>query len=196
MRSATLERKTNETQIECSLLLDGQGKADIKTGCGFLDHMLELFTRHGRFDIKLSCKGDTHVDYHHTAEDIGIVLGRAFAQALGNCAGIVRYGSMMLPMDEALVLVALDISGRGGLYYGLNIPTEKIGDFDSQLVQEFFAAFVRGLNCTLHIKQLDGLNSHHIAEGAFKGAARALAAAVAINPKAADEIPSTKGTIL
>ncbi len=196
MRTANIKRHTNETQIECSLQLDGTGKMEIKTGCGFLDHMLELFTRHGRFDITLTCKGDTYVDYHHTAEDIGIVLGRAFADALGDCAGITRYGSMLLPMDEALVMVALDISGRGGLYYGLNIPTEKIGDFDSQLVQEFFAAFVRGLNCTLHIKQLDGFNSHHIAEGAFKGVARALAAAVKIDPSLAGEIPSTKGTIL
>lgn len=196
MRTATVQRFTNETQIECSLLLEGRGQANLQTGCGFLDHMLDLFTRHGRFDITLSCKGDTYVDYHHTTEDVGIVLGRAFAQALGDCAGIYRYGSMLLPMDEALVQVAVDISGRGGLYYKLEIPTEKIGDFDSQLVQEFFAAFVRGLACTLHIRQLEGVNSHHIAEGAFKGVARALARAVAINPETEGEIPSTKGSIV
>lgn len=196
MRTAEIERFTTETKIRCRLNLDGNGTYDIQTGCGFLNHMLELFTRHGRFDITLGCEGDTYVDYHHTVEDVGIVLGRGFAKALGDCRGIARYGSMLLPMDEALVLAALDISGRASLQYGLDIPTQKIGDFDTELVQEFFAAFTRGLGMTLHLRQMAGENSHHIAEAAFKGCARALAAAVAMDPCGMNEVPSTKGTIL
>ncbi|MFV0412906.1 MAG: imidazoleglycerol-phosphate dehydratase HisB [Oscillospiraceae bacterium] len=196
MRTATLQRETAETAISCTLVLEGTGKHSISTGCGFLDHMLQLFARHGNFDITLACKGDTEVDYHHTVEDVGIVLGRAFSQALGNRAGILRYGSFLLPMDEALVMTALDISGRAYLGFGLAFATEKIGDFDTQLVQEFFTAFARELGATLHFKQFDGSNSHHIAEAAFKGCARALAGAVAINAAAPNEIPSTKGTIL
>lgn len=196
MRNANIQRDTTETQITCSLIIDGKGCHTIKTGCGFLNHMLELFTRHGRFDIQLECKGDTDVDYHHTAEDIGIVLGRAFAEALGNCAGINRYGSMLLPMDEALVMAVIDISGRATLVYELEIPTEKIGDFDAQLVEEFFLAFTRELRSTVHLRQFSGKNSHHIAEAAFKGLARAIAQAVAINANSPNEIPSTKGTIL
>lgn len=196
MRTATLERNTTETQIQLTLNIDGTGAADIETGCGFLNHMLELFAAHGRFNITLRCNGDTHVDFHHTVEDVAIVLGRGFAEALGNCAGINRYGSFTLPMDEALVLTALDISGRPSLHYALEIPTEKIGDFDSELVEEFFAAFARSLGATVHLRQLAGKNSHHIAEAAFKGFARALAIAAAADPARVGEIPSTKGTIL
>lgn len=196
MRTASLERNTAETQITCHLTLDGTDENQIETGCGFLNHMLQLFARHGRFSLALTCKGDTDVDYHHTAEDVGIVLGRAFSQALGNRAGILRYGSFTLPMDEALVLASLDISGRGYLAYGLTFSTEKIGDFDTQLVQEFFAAFARELGLTLHLVQLAGTNSHHIAEAAFKGVARALAIATGIDAQNPDAIPSTKGTIL
>lgn len=196
MRTAECKRTTAETDIACTLQVDGSGKAEIETGCGFLNHMLQLFARHGRFDITLACKGDTQVDYHHTTEDVAIVLGRLFSQALQNRVGIQRYGSFLLPMDEALVMVALDISGRAYLAFGLDFPTQKIGDFDSELVAEFFAAFARELGLTLHIRQLAGANSHHIAEAAFKGVARAFALAVSVNPNAPDEIPSTKGTIL
>lgn len=195
MRQAEIVRNTAETQIELKLNIDGTGKSKIATGCGFLDHMLTLFSRHGRFDLEVSCNGDTYVDYHHTAEDIGICLGEVFAKALGEKRGIVRYGSMMLPMDEALILSAVDISGRGMLCYDLQIPTEKVGDFDTELVKEFFLAFVRKAEITLHIKQLAGENSHHIIEGAFKSVARSLAAACSVDEKYADEIPSTKGVL-
>lgn len=196
MRIAEINRTTGETGIHIQIDLDGTGQYAVDTPCGFLTHMLELFARHGRFNLTLKATGDTHVDDHHLVEDTGILLGRAISQALGERRGICRYGSFLLPMDEALVQVAVDISGRAYLAYGLAIPTEKIGSFDSQLVQEFFTAFTRELGATLHLRQLAGVNSHHIAEAAFKGTARALAGAVRINADAADEIPSTKGTIL
>ena len=195
MRNSQIKRKTAETDIELALCLDGSGKADINTGCGFLDHMLTLFAAHGNFDLSVKCKGDVEVDYHHSVEDIGICLGQAFKEALGACKGIKRYGNMMLPMDETLVLCALDVSGRAYLAYGLDIPNEKIGDFDSELVEEFFLGFTRHAGVTLHIKQLDGRNSHHIAEGAFKAFARALSEAVEVDEKRADAIPSTKGVL-
>lgn len=195
MRLATVDRKTNETNISLSLNLDGKGESKIQLGCGFLEHILTLFAKHGRFDLEITCKGDTQVDFHHTAEDVGICLGTAFEKALGDKKGITRYGSMLLPMDEALVLAAVDISGRNCLNYGLEIPSEKIGDFDSELVEEFFLAFTRNFPIALHIKQLDGKNSHHIAEGAFKAVARALNKAVKIDEEFANEIPSTKGVI-
>lgn len=195
MRTAVIERKTAETDIKIRLMLDGSGKSIISSGCGFLDHMLTLFARHGRFDLELKCEGDTFVDYHHTAEDIGICLGEAFAKALGEKRGIVRYGSMMLPMDEALILTAVDVSGRDTLVYGLDIPTQKVGDFDTELVKEFFLGFVRKADMTLHIKQLAGENSHHIIEGTFKSFARSLAQAVSIDEKYKNEIPSTKGVL-
>ncbi len=195
MRACEFERNTNETKIYISLNIDGKGKSDIGTGVGFLDHMLTLFASHGRFDLTVKCDGDTQVDYHHSAEDIGICLGKAFRECLGDKKGIVRYGSMILPMDEALILSAVDFSGRDYLGYGLEIPTEKVGDFDTELVEEFFLGFVRNAGVTLHIKQLDGKNSHHIIEGAFKSVARAIRAAVKIDPDFADEIPSTKGAL-
>ena len=196
MRTATMERNTGETRITLKLDLDGTGVYKVKTGCGFLDHMLELFARHGRFDLEVACSGDVQVDYHHSAEDVAIVLGRAFAEALGDCAGISRYGSMLLPMDEALVQAAVDISGRGGYYGELAIPTQKIGDFDTELVEEFFTAFARESRITLHLRKIAGHNSHHIVEAAFKAAARALSAAVGVDTKSDGAIPSTKGTIL
>ena len=196
MRSCTIDRCTKETQIKLSLKLDGSGISNIDTGCGFLDHMLTLFASHGSFDLDVQCKGDVNVDYHHSAEDIGICLGKAFAEALGDCKGIYRYGSMILPMDEALILTAVDISGRDLLAYSLNIPTEKVGDFDTELVEEFLLGFVRNAKITLHVNQLAGSNSHHIIEGAFKSFARAMKAAVAIDEKKADQIPSTKGTLV
>uniref|UniRef100_S0DDV4 Imidazoleglycerol-phosphate dehydratase n=1 Tax=termite gut metagenome TaxID=433724 RepID=S0DDV4_9ZZZZ len=196
MRLARMQRKTAETEISMTLDLDGAGIYEVDTGCGFLNHMLELFARHGRFDLTVSCMGDVQVDYHHTVEDVGIVLGRAFAEALGDHTGIMRYGSMLLPMDEALVLVAADVCGRGTLVYDLQIPTERIGDFDTELVAEFFTAFARELGVALHIRQLAGANSHHIVEAAFKGFARAMKQAVEINVEAPDELPTTKGTIL
>lgn len=195
MRKAEIARKTNETDIKLTLELDGTGKSEISTGCGFLDHMLTLFARHGRFDMSVSCKGDTYVDYHHTVEDIGIALGDAFRKALGDMRGIVRYGSMILPMDEALIMTAADISGRPHLSYGLEIPAQRVGDFDTELTEEFFLGFVRHAGVTLHIKQLAGTNSHHIIEGAFKSAARSLAAAVKIEEAYKNEIPSTKGVL-
>jgi imidazoleglycerol-phosphate dehydratase len=195
MRNATIDRNTAETKIALSLVLDGTGKSEVNTGCGFLDHMLTLFASHGRFDLKVSCVGDTNVDDHHTVEDIGIALGAAFAEALGNKKGIVRYGAITLPMDEALILCAVDLSGRCGYYSTLNIPTEKVGSFDTELVEEFFLAFTRNAACTLHVQQLAGRNSHHIIEGTFKAFARALRAAVAIDAAFADEIPSTKGVL-
>ena len=195
MRKGEINRTTAETNIALSIELDGTGKSEISTGCGFLDHMLTLFASHGRFDLSVSCKGDVDVDYHHSVEDIGICLGKAFAEAIGNCKGIKRYGNMMLPMDESLVLCALDVSGRAYLNYGLDIKAEKIGDFDTELIEEFFLAFVRNANITLHIKQLDGKNAHHIAEACFKAFARALRQAVEIDEKAQNEIPSTKGVL-
>ncbi len=196
MRTASINRKTNETDIVLSLNLDGTGKSEIVSGCGFLDHMLTLFAKHGRFDLTLSCKGDTEVDDHHSVEDIGIALGKAFSEALGNCRGIVRYGSMLLPMDEALLLCAVDISGRDLLVSDLQIPAQKVGTFDTELTEEFLAAFVRSAGITLHVKQLNGKNSHHIIEGLFKALSRALAMAVAIDTARTDEIPSTKGVLL
>ena len=195
MRKAKIVRKTKETDIALELNIDGSGQNAVSTGCGFLDHMLTLFATHGKFDINLKCEGDIYVDYHHTAEDIGIVLGQAFLQALGDKKGIVRYGQMILPMDEALILSTVDFSGRGCLGYALEIPTEKVGDFDTELVKEFFLAFVREARVTLHIRQLAGENSHHIIEGAFKSVARSIRAAVKIDREFADEIPSSKGVL-
>ena len=195
MRTAELSRKTAETDITLRLDLDGTGKSEVYTGCGFLNHMLTLFARHGRFDLEVACSGDTYVDDHHTVEDIGICLGDAFAQALGDKRGIVRYGSCTLPMDEALILTAVDISGRGMLCYGLDIPTQKVGTFDTQLTKEFLTAFARRADMTVHVTQLAGENSHHIIEGAFKSLARSLGAAVAIDPRFSQEIPSTKGVL-
>ena len=195
MRTSDIKRKTAETEISLSLNLDGSGKSHVDTGCGFLNHMLTLFARHGRFDLDVVCNGDTEVDDHHTVEDIGICLGTAFAEALGNGAGITRYGHMILPMDETLILCAVDISGRNHLEYGLEIPAQKVGTFDTELTEEFLIAFVRKANLTLHVKQLAGRNSHHIIEGTFKALARALKQAVAIEEKYRDEIPSTKGVL-
>lgn len=195
MRSADLTRKTGETDISLAINLDGTGVSSVSTGCGFLDHMLTLFAKHGRFDLTVTCKGDTWVDYHHTVEDIGICLGDAFAQALGDLRGVTRYGSVILPMDEALILTAVDLSGRGMLCYDLDIPTEKVGTFDTELTEEFLLAFVRRSNITLHVRQMAGKNSHHIIEGTFKSLARSLRQAVAIDPSCAGEIPSTKGVL-
>lgn len=195
MRTSAIERNTAETKIKLSLNLDGTGKSTVDTGCGFLDHMLTLFAKHGRFDLEVICDGDTNVDYHHTVEDIGIVLGTAFCEALGEKKGIERYGDIVLPMDEALILTAVDLSGRAYLGFALDIPTEKVGDFDTELVKEFWLGFIRTAQCTLHIKQLAGGNSHHIIEGAFKSAARSLSKAVKINSDYKDEIPSTKGVL-
>lgn len=195
MRNSTINRKTGETDIKLNLCLDVCEKGVIQTGCGFLDHMLELFARHGRFTLSVICQGDTQVDYHHTTEDIGIALGQAFSAALGDCRGITRYGDIILPMDEALIMTAVDISGRGGLYFDMDIPSEKVGNFDTELVYEFFEAFARKANLTLHLKQLAGRNSHHIIEGAFKATARALQKAVKIDVEVKDEIPSTKGVL-
>ncbi len=195
MRTTEIVRKTRETDISLKLNIDGKGISSVKTGCGFLDHMITLFSSHGKFDIALTCDGDVEVDYHHTAEDIGIVLGAAFKEALGDKKGIVRYGNMILPMDETLILSAIDFSGRSYLGYALDIPTEKVGDFDTELCEEFWLAFVRQAECTLHIRQLAGANSHHIIEGAFKSVARAIRAAVKVDAEFADEIPSTKGVL-
>lgn len=195
MRSSEIIRNTAETKITLRLNLDGTGKSEINTGCGFLDHMLTLFSRHGRFDLTVFCQGDTQVDYHHTTEDIGIALGTAFAQALGDKRGICRYGDTLLPMDEALILTAVDLSGRSFLGFDLPTPAQKVGDFDTELVEEFWLGFVRKAECTLHIKEFSGSNSHHIIEGAFKSAARSLKKAVLIDPIYADEIPSTKGVL-
>ncbi len=195
MRKSEIKRKTGETDIVLTIDLDGAGKSDVCTGCGFLDHMLELFSRHGRFDLSVSCTGDTNVDYHHTVEDVGICLGKAFSEALGDRRGITRYASIAMPMDEALTLAAADISGRGVLGYALEIPTEKVGDFDCELACEFFSAFVREGGITLHLRSLAGENSHHIIESAFKGAAVALRHAVRIDSEHADDLPSTKGVL-
>lgn len=195
MRTAEINRKTNETDIRLRLDLDGTGKSDIQSGVGFLDHMLTLFARHGRFDLALTCDGDTYVDDHHSVEDIGIALGQAFSQALGDKRGIIRYGSFILPMDESLILTAVDISGRAQLNYDLHIPTQKVGTFDTELTEEFFLGFVRNANLTLHLKQLEGGNSHHIIEGAFKSFGRSMKQAVAVDAAFRDEIPSTKGVL-
>ena len=195
MRTAEIIRKTGETDISLKLNLDGKGVSAISSGCGFLDHMLTLFAKHGRFDLEIVCKGDTWVDDHHSVEDIGIALGQAFKAALGDKRGIIRYGSTILPMDESLILTAVDLSGRGYLGFGLEIPTEKVGTFDTELVEEFFLGFIRNAEATLHIRKLAGTNSHHIIEGAFKSVARSLKTAVSIDPDFADEIPSTKGVL-
>ena len=195
MRKVSLERNTLETKIALSLNLDGTGKSEIDTGVGFLDHMLTLFASHGRFDLTVKCDGDTYVDDHHTVEDIGIALGKAFYDALGDKKGICRYGDIVLPMDETLILAAVDFSGRSHLGFMLDIPTQKVGTFDTELVEEFFLGFVRPAACSLHIRKLDGKNSHHIIEGAFKAVGRVLRQAVAIDPLFANEIPSTKGVL-
>ena len=193
MRTSEIRRNTAETKISLTLNLDGTGKSKLETGVGFLDHMLTLFAAHGKFDLTVICNGDTHVDDHHSVEDIGICLGQAFQAALGNKRGITRYGSFLLPMDEALILSAVDISGRSCLSYGLEIPTEKIGTFDTELVEEFFLGFTRNCPMSLHLRQLAGTNSHHIVEGAFKSVGRALKAAVALD--GSNDIPSTKGVL-
>ena len=195
MRTSEIIRKTAETDIKLTLNLDGSGKSVIDTKCGFLDHMLTLFAKHGRFDLKVKCDGDVNVDYHHTVEDIGICLGKAFAEALGDMRGIVRYGDIMLPMDEALIACAVDISGRDYLGYDVNIPADKVGDFDTELVSEFMFGFVRNANITLHFKQMAGSNSHHIIEGMFKALGRTMAKAVKIDEDYKNEIPSTKGVL-
>lgn len=195
MRNAEINRKTAETDIKLSLNIDGTGESRINCGCGFLDHMLTLFAKHGRFDLEIECDGDMCVDAHHTTEDIGIVLGMAFKKALGDKKGIVRYGNMILPMDEALILSAADFSGRAYLNFDAEIPSQKVGDFDTELCEEFFAAFVREAECTLHIRELAGKNSHHIIEGIFKSVARSFKQATVIDMNFADEIPSTKGVL-
>ena len=195
MRKVEIDRKTKETDISLTLNLDGKGVSEIDTGCGFFDHMLDLFTRHGRFDLKVKCNGDINVDYHHTVEDVGIVLGQAFKQALGDMRGIIRYGSTILPMDESLILTALDISGRSFLKLDLPMRANKIGDFPVELVEEFFLAFVRHAGITLHVNKLAGTNAHHIVEGTFKSFARSMKEAVKIDSAFANEIPSTKGVL-
>lgn len=195
MRTSEIIRNTNETQITLKLNLDGSGVSCIDTGVGFLDHMLTLFARHGSFNLDVTCCGDTEVDDHHTTEDIGICLGMAFAEALGDMAGITRYGHIILPMDETLILCAADISGRSYLGYSLDIPTEKVGTFDTQLTEEFFLAFIRKAGMTLHLRQLAGTNSHHIIEGAFKAFGRTMKQAVSMDPSQVGRIPSTKGVL-
>ncbi len=195
MRNAEIKRKTKETDIILSVDLDGSGKNEIDTGCGFLDHMLTLFSKHGRFDLKVKCVGDVKVDYHHTTEDIGIALGDAFKIALGDKCGIIRYGETILPMDESLILSAVDISGRGMLCYNMNFRAKKVGDFDTELAEEFWIAFARQSGITLHIRKIVGSNTHHIIEGSFKSVARSLKKAVAIDKEFSNEIPSTKGIL-
>ena len=195
MRKAEITRTTSETDVLINLNLDGKGTAEIDTATGFLDHMLELFARHGRFDLKVNCTGDIHVDYHHTVEDIGICLGQAFAKALGDKKGIRRYADTTLPMDEALILSAIDISGRGDCYYDMDLPTERVGEYDTELDQEFWIAFAQNAGITLHLRKLAGRNTHHILEGGFKSVARSLRTAVSIDKDCADEIPSTKGML-
>lgn len=195
MRKSEIKRDTNETKIQLSLCLDGTGESNIDTGCGFLDHMLTLFAKHGRIDLSVKCEGDTYVDDHHTVEDVGICLGKAFAEALGDKKGIIRYGNMILPMDEALIVAAVDLSGRATLSYKLEIPTQKVGTFDTELVEEFWLGFVREAACTLHFVQLSGTNSHHIIEGAFKAVGRAFRQAVSMDKGFENEIPSTKGVL-
>lgn len=195
MRTADIRRDTRETQIQLTLNLDGTGKSGLSTGVGFLDHMLELFARHGDFDLSVACRGDTQVDYHHSVEDVGICLGRAFQEALGDKRGIVRYGQFLLPMDETLVLCAVDLSGRDYLGWAVNLPAAKVGDFDTELAEEFWLGFIRNCPGALHIRQLAGENTHHILEAVFKGAGRALKEAVSFDPRHEDEIPSTKGVL-
>lgn len=195
MRHAEIIRTTGETDINLKLLLDGSGRSVINSGVGFLDHMLTLFAKHGRFDLEVKCAGDTQVDFHHTVEDIGIALGQAFAKALGDKRGIKRYADTVLPMDEAMILTAVDVSGRGLCCYDAATPSQKVGDFDTELSSEFWFAFAREAGVTLHIRKLAGANSHHIIEGVFKSAARSLRAAVTIDKEFADEIPSTKGLL-
>lgn len=195
MRTSQIDRKTRETDISLRLDLDGTGKCNINTDCGFLNHMLELFSKHSRIDLDITCKGDTEVDFHHTVEDVGIVLGQAISEALGDKRGITRYGSMILPMDETLVLTAIDISGRAYLGFDAKMPCQKVGDMDTELVEEFFWAFVRNCNVTLHIKLLDGKNTHHIIEGIFKSFARTMKTAVSVDPSLGGEIPSSKGVL-
>lgn len=195
MRTSEIKRTTKETDIYLSLKLDGTGKCEIDTGCGFLNHMLTLFASHGRFDLSVKCRGDYDVDYHHTVEDVGICLGLAFREALGSKNGINRYGNMILPMDEALVMTAVDFSGRTFLVWDMYINAQKVGDFDTELAEEFWRAFAGNSLCTIHFRQFSGKNAHHIIECAFKSAARSISQAVRINPDYADEIPSTKGII-
>lgn len=196
MRTSEINRKTAETEIRLTLNLDGTGISAVDTGIGFLDHMLTLFARHGRFDLTLCCKGDTYVDDHHSAEDIGMCLGTAFSDALGDMKGITRYGDITLPMDEALILCAVDISGRSHLAFSLELPSGKVGTMDTELIEEFLAAFVRKAHITLHLRQLAGSNTHHIIEGSFKALARTLSNAVKIDENYKDEIPSTKGVLM
>lgn len=195
MRNAEISRRTTETDIELSLELDGTGVSDIDSGCGFMDHMLTLLTKHGGFDLSLRCTGDARVDYHHSVEDIGICLGDALRAALGDMAGVKRFAHAILPMDEALVLTAIDVSGRGHLEFDLSLPSQRLGDFDTELVQEFFAAFARRAGITLHVKELSGANTHHIVEAAFKSLARSLREAVSLDPRLDGAIPSTKGML-
>lgn len=195
MRTSQISRRTAETDITLSIDLDGSGKSDIHSGVGFLDHMLTLFARHGRFDMNILCKGDTQVDDHHSVEDIGICMGQAFRMALGDKKGITRYGNMILPMDEALVLTAADISGRSFLVWDVELPAQKVGTFDTELAEEFFIAFAANAGITLHIRMLSGKNTHHILEAVFKSAARSLCAAVRIDPDSDGEVPSTKGVL-
>lgn len=195
MRSAEIKRKTGETDITLKINLDGKGDSKINTGCGFLDHMLTLFAKHGKMDLTIKCKGDVEVDFHHTTEDVGIALGRAIKEALGDKKGITRYGNMILPMDEALILSAIDLSGRGIFVRNFDIKANKVGDFDTELVEEFFQAFALNCGCNLHVKQLDGSNAHHIIEGAFKSVARSLRTAISIEKGFEDVIPSTKGVL-
>ncbi len=195
MRTSTIKRNTEETKIELSLNLDGKGESKIDTGCGFFDHMLTLFSKHSKIDLDVTCKGDINVDYHHTVEDIGIVLGKALLEALGDKKGINRYADTILPMDESLILTAIDISGRSYLGFDVTFPSEKIGDFDTELVEEFFMALTRCAEITLHIKKMAGENSHHIAEGIFKSFARSLREAVALDENFKDQLPSTKGVL-
>ena len=193
MRTANIKRDTRETQIRLTLDLDGAGKSSVSSGVGFLDHMLELFARHGDFDLTLTCHGDTQVDFHHSVEDIGICLGQAFAESLGDKRGIARYGQFLLPMDEALVLCAVDLSGRDYLGWALDLPAQKVGDFDTELAKEFWLGFVRCCPSSVHIRQMAGENTHHILEAVFKGMGRALR--MAADEKHRDEIPSTKGVL-
>ena len=195
MRTAEIVRTTGETDIKVTLNLDGIGNANIDSGCGFLDHMLTLFAKHSKFDLTVICKGDTNVDYHHSVEDIGIALGQAFNKALGDKKGIERFADTFLPMDETLILSATDISGRGAFRYNVNIPSNRVGDFDTELCEEFWQSFVRKAEIALHIKQFDGTNSHHIIECIFKSVARTLRKAVIIDEKFSEEIPSTKGVL-
>ena len=194
-RVSEITRKTGETDIYLALDLDGKGKGEIESGCGFLDHMLTLFSKHSGYDLRVKCKGDVEVDYHHTTEDIGIALGQAFYKAIGDKRGIMRYGDITLPMDETLIMAAVDISGRDYLAFNLDIPAYKVGDFDTELCEEFFLAFTREAKITLHIRQLAGKNAHHIIEGAFKAVARALGKATAYDENKRNEIPSTKGIL-